>query len=243
MTTIGFIGSGSIGSTLERLAIAGGYDVMLSNSRGPETLTDLVSELGHRASAATPAQAAAAGDIVVACVPMSSYREIPVEPLAGKIVIDANNYGARPGFSILELDDESTTTSELIQSHLPQSRIVKAFNSIYFPHLAELARPAGSPERSTLPIAGDDGEAKQIVTGFLDAIGYDALDAGPLAEGWRFQRDTPAYCFPYFTERDLELSRTLTLEALNNFRPGPGVPAPRVKIEQALAEAKRYRDM
>src|SRR5690348_18323058 len=92
MTTIGLIGSGHIGSTVARLAVAAGHDVVLSNSRGPETLADLVADLGPRARAATPAEAAAAGDVVVVSVPLKAYREVPVEPLRGKVVIDTNNY-------------------------------------------------------------------------------------------------------------------------------------------------------
>src|SRR6478735_5047095 len=143
MTTIGLIGSGHIGSTVARLAVAAGHDVVLSNSRGPETLADLVAELGDRARAATAAEAAEAGDIVVVTVPFKAYREVPVEPLRGKTVIDTNNYYPDRDGHIAELDDESTTTSELLQAHLPKSRVVKVFNNIYFEFLAVLNRPAG----------------------------------------------------------------------------------------------------
>ena len=197
MTTIGLIGSGNIGSTVARLAVDAGHDVVLSNSRGPETLTDLVAQLGPHARAATAAQAAAAGDIVVVTVPLGAYRRVPVEPLRGTVVIDTDNYYPDRDGHIAELDDESTTTSELLQAHLPGSRVVKAFNNIFFHHLGSLQRPAGDPERSVLAIAGDDAAAKQTVTAFLDSLGYDALDTGPLSEGWRFQRDTAAYVQPY----------------------------------------------
>src|SRR5688500_15428880 len=132
MTTIGLIGSGNIGSTVARLAVAAGHDVVLSNSRGPETLADLVAELGDRARAATAAEAAEAGDIVVVTIPLKAYREVPVEPLRGKTVIDTNNYYPDRDGHIAELDDESTTTSELLQAHLPGSHVVKAFNNIFF---------------------------------------------------------------------------------------------------------------
>ncbi|MCD5352533.1 NAD(P)-binding domain-containing protein, partial [Kineosporia mesophila] len=121
MTTIGFIGSGNIGSTVARLALAAGHDVVLSNSRGPETLADLVADLGPNARAATAEEAAQAGDIVVVTVPLKNYRQVPVAPLAGKVVIDTNNYYPDRDGRITELDDESTTTSELLQAHLPQS--------------------------------------------------------------------------------------------------------------------------
>jgi 8-hydroxy-5-deazaflavin:NADPH oxidoreductase len=229
MTTVGLIGSGNIGGTVARLAVAAGYDVVLSNSRGPETLKDLVDELGPRASAATAAEAAAAGDIVVVSVPLRAYREVPVEPLAGKVVIDTNNYYAQRDGQILELDDESTTTSELLQRHLPTSKVVKGFNNIYFKHLRSLARPAGSADRSALAIAGDDPDAKASVTAFLDAIGYDAVDAGPLAEGWRFQRDTAAYAGLYFGP--------------DGTAGDAGTPVNAATVRTALAAARRYADM
>src|SRR4051795_2845748 len=156
VTIIGLIGSGNIGSTVARLAVEAGHDVVLSNSRGPETLTDLVKQLGPRARAATAAEAAAAGDIVVVTVPLKAYRQVPVEPLRGKVVIDTNNYYPDRDGHLPELDDEETTTSQLLQQHLPQSQVVKAFNNIYVSHLATLARPADDPERTVLPIAGDD---------------------------------------------------------------------------------------
>ncbi|QCW50981.1 NADPH-dependent F420 reductase [Nocardioides dongxiaopingii] len=227
MTTIGLIGAGNIGSTVARLAVDAGHDVVLSNSRGPETLADLVAELGPHARAATAAEAAAAGDLVVVTVPLKAYREVPVEPLAGKVVIDTNNYYPERDGRIAELDDESTTTSELLQAHLPTSHVVKGFNNIYFEHLRSLARPAGDPERSVLAIAGDDDGAKQTVTAFLDSIGYDAHDVGPLAEGWRFQRDTTAYTGAYVDDGDFAHPHAATHESL----------AP------LLAQAQRYRDM
>jgi 8-hydroxy-5-deazaflavin:NADPH oxidoreductase len=229
MTTIGLIGSGNIGSTVARLAVAAGHDVVLSNSRGPETLADLVAELGDHARAATAAEAAEAGDVVVVTIPLKAYREVPVEPLRGKTVLDTNNYYPDRDGHIAELDDESTTTSELLQAHLPESRVVKAFNNIYFEHLRALARPAGSPERSVLAIAGDDASAKQTVTKFLDSIGYDAYDVGPLAEGWRYQRDTAAYAGVYVRPGD--------------DWPGPGRPATAELLREKLDAAVRYRDM
>ncbi len=197
MTSVGFIGSGNIGGTLARLAVTAGYDVVLSNSRGPETLTDLVSALGPHASAGTVAQAGAAGDLVIVSIPLKAYRAVPAGVLAGRVVIDTNNYYPQRDGHIAELDDASTTSSELLQRHLPESRVVKAFNNIYFKHLGSLARPAGAADRTALPIAGDDPAAKAAVTAFLDAIGYDAVDAGALRDGRSYQPDTPAYGGPY----------------------------------------------
>jgi predicted dinucleotide-binding enzyme len=225
MTTIGLIGSGHIGSTVARLAVDAGHDVVLSNSRGPETLTDLVDRLGPRARAATAAEAAAAGDIVVVTIPLKAYREVPVEPLRGKVVIDTNNYYPQRDGSIAELDDGSMTSSELLQRRLPESRVVKAFNNIQFGHLAALPRPAGDPGRSALAIAGNDEVAKQTVTEFLDDIGYDAHDVGPLAEGWRFQPGTPAYGQPYV--------------APGSDFPGPGHRATAEQLKEKLDAAVR----
>ena len=190
---IGLIGAGHIGSQIARLAVANGFQVVISNSRGPETLTTLVNELGPNARAGSAVDAAKAGDIVVVTVPLKNYRDVPIAPLAGKIVIDTNNYYPQRDGHIPELDNESTTTSELLQSHLPASKVVKAFNHIYAAHLTTDGQPAGSKNRRGLVIAGDDPGAKAEVATLLDRFGFDAVDAGPLKEGWRIQRDTPGY--------------------------------------------------
>ena len=193
MTTIGLIGAGYISSQVARLAVACGYNVVISNSRGPETLAELAAELGPKARAATAVEAATAGDIVVVTIPLKNYRSVPVAPLAGKIVIDTNNYYPQRDGHIPELDDESTTTSELLQAHLPASKVVKAFNHIYAAQLTTDGRPPGTKNRRALVIAGDDPAAKATVTQLLDEFGFDTVDAGPLKEGWRIQRDTPGY--------------------------------------------------
>ena len=200
MTTIGLIGSGHIGSTVARLAVDAGHDVVLSNSRSPETLQDLADDLGPRARAATAQEAAEAGDLVVLTIPLKNVDQVPAEALRGKVVIDTSNYYPQRDGQIAALDSQSATTSELVQSQLPGSRLVKGFNNINFLHLGSLQRPAGSPERSVLAIAGDDAEAKAAVGQFLDSIGYDAYDAGSLADSWRFDVGTPAYGRPYNTD-------------------------------------------
>jgi predicted dinucleotide-binding enzyme len=214
MTTIGLIGAGHIGSQVARLAVRNGYDVVISNSRGPETLSELVLELGPRARAGTAVDAAKAGDVVVVTVPLKNYGAVPVEPLVGKVVIDTNNYYPQRDGNIPELDDESTTTSELLQAHLPKSKVVKGFNHIYAAQLTTDGKPANTPDRRALVIAGDDAQAKATVTGLLDQFGFDTVDAGPLKEGWRIQRDTPGY--------------------------GPRRTA--VELRRDLAAAKRYSD-
>jgi 8-hydroxy-5-deazaflavin:NADPH oxidoreductase len=193
MKTLGLIGAGHIGSQLARLAVAHGYDVVVSNSRAPETLRPLVDELGQHARAGTPAQAAEAGDIVVVTIPLKNIGDVPVAPLAGKIVIDTNNYYPQRDGHIQELDDERTTTSELLQRRLPSSKVVKAFNHIYAAALTTDGQRAGTPNRRALAIAGNDATAKAAVAGLIDQFGFDVVDMGPLAESWRIQRDTPGY--------------------------------------------------
>ena len=193
MATMGLIGAGHIGSQLARLAVAHGYDVVISNSRGPETLAPLIAELGSHARAATPAEAAAAGDIVVVTIPLKAIDTVPVEPLKGKIVIDTNNYYPQRDGHIPELDNESTTTAEMLQRRLPQSKVVKAFNHIYAAELTTHGQPAGTPNRRALAIAGNDADAKRVVAQLIDQFGFDVVDIGPLSESWRIQRDTPGY--------------------------------------------------
>jgi predicted dinucleotide-binding enzyme len=232
MTTIGLIGSGRIGSTVARLAVNAGHDVVLSNSRGPDTLQDLIGDLGPHARAGTTADASTAGDLVVVTVPLAAVDQIPAKPLRGTIVIDTCNYYPQRDGQVPELDDESTTTSELVQRHLSGSSVVKAFNNISYIHLLELARPSGSPDRSVLAIAGDDAGVKAQVTTLLDSIGYDAYDAGPLAEGWRFQRDTPAYVALY----NGDTSGTWPPPS------GSGTQVTADVMKAKLAAAARYRD-
>lgn len=197
MTTVGIIGSGMIGGTVARLSVAAGYRVVLSNSRGPETLAELVAELGPLATAATAEQAAEAGDIVVVSIPVKAFGDIPVKPLAGKPVLDTGNYYPRRDGHIAELDTGAITSSGLLQRDMPESRVVKVFNNTFFKHLQSLARKPGAADRTALPIAGDDEGAKAAVTAFLDSIGYDAVDAGPIAESWRQEPGTHAYGTPY----------------------------------------------
>lgn len=193
MTTIGFIGSGHIGGTLARLAVEHGQAAVVSNSRGPHTLVDLVAELGDGARAATAQEAATDGDVVVVSVPFGAYRDVPAAPLAGKVVIDTNNYYWERDGHVAEIDEGATTSAELLAGHLAGARVVKAFNHITSADLGSRGTPAGTPGRRALAIAGDDAEAKAVVAGLIDRWGFDVVDAGPLAEGWRFQRDTPAY--------------------------------------------------
>ena len=190
--TIAFIGAGHLGSQVARAAIASGYYVLISNSRGPETLADLVAELGPQAPAVTGTEVGAA-DLVVVTIPVHAVPQLPVEPLVGKTVIDTNNYYPDRDGHIAELDDGSTTSAGLLQAHIPQSRVVKAFNHIQSDQLATEGSPAGTAGRRALAIFGDDAEARDRVAAWIDELGFDVVDGGPLAESWRIQPDTPGY--------------------------------------------------
>src|SRR5882757_7142148 len=178
MATLGLIGSGRIGGTLAGLAVDTGLDVVLSNSRGPQTLSDLVDELGPQARAATPAQAAAAGDWVVVTIPVGAIGTVPREPLIGKTVIDTGNYWAPRDGAVPELEAQELTDSEWLQRHLAGAHVVKAFNNINYRHLRALPRPADATDRTTLPIAGDDPGAKEHAAELISLLGFDTVDMG-----------------------------------------------------------------
>ncbi|MER7639290.1 NAD(P)-binding domain-containing protein [Streptomyces sp. NPDC126522] len=145
MATLGLIGSGNSGTTLARLAVDGGLDVVLSNSRAPQTLSDLVTQLGPRARASTPPQAAAAGDWVVVTIPVGSIEAVPRDPLVGRTVIDTGNYFAPCDGSIPELETRELTDSELLQRHLPEAHVVKAFKDDWYSR-DQPAAPASAAE-------------------------------------------------------------------------------------------------
>ncbi|MFG3081992.1 NADPH-dependent F420 reductase [Streptomyces parvulus] len=194
--TIGIIGSGLVGGAIARLAVDAGYEVVLSNSRGPETIADLVRELGPLARAGTVDEAIAAGDIVALPLPLATFETLPADKLAGKVVLDQTNY--YPEFwRNAELDTGEITSSELVQRHVKDSFVVKALHNLDWNHMYSNARPKGDPERTTMPIAGDDEAAKKTVTRFLETVGYDVVDAGSLAESWRIEPNAPIYFWPY----------------------------------------------
>jgi predicted dinucleotide-binding enzyme len=222
MTTVGFIGSGHIGSTVARLSVAAGHQVIMSNSRGPQTLKELADDLGPLARAATSQQAADGADIVVVTIPLRAYQSFPAAPLAGKPVVDTCNYYPQRDGHIAELDNGSMASSELIQRHLAAAQVVKAFNNIFYQHLLSLSRLSGAADRSFLPIAGDDTRAKATVTAFLDSIGYGAIDVGVLAESWRQEPGTPVYGAPY-----------------GSFSDPAGTPADEATVRAALSAATR----
>lgn len=182
---IGIIGAGHIGGTLAGHFVRVGHDVAIGNSRGPDTLEELVAELGGGAQAATASDAARFGDVVVVSVPFGRYRELATDAFAGKVVIDTNDYYPRRDGHFEELDSNRTMSSELLQQHLVDARVVKAFNAIHWEHLRDYGRPAGDPARVGIPISGDDDAAKRRVVELIDEIGFDAVDAGALGQGGR----------------------------------------------------------
>jgi predicted dinucleotide-binding enzyme len=189
---IGIIGSGNIGSALTRHLTALGHHVLVANSRGPATLAALAAETG--ATAATVEQAARARDVVIVTVPEAAVPRLPREILAASsaVVVDTGNYYPSRDGAIAEIDGglaESTWVARVLG--VP---VVKAFNNIVAPSLATRGVPAGTPGRISLSVAGDDERAKAVVLGLVDALGFDGLDAGSLADSWRQQPGSPAYC-------------------------------------------------
>jgi predicted dinucleotide-binding enzyme len=190
---IGILGAGNIGATAARLFVSAGHEVALSNSRGPETLQELVTQLGPRAQAVTIAEAAKFGDVILLAVPWRSPEALPhPELLRNKIVIDAMNpYRPDGGF----YDLEGSTSSEIVLKRIPGSRLVKAFNTIYYVHLAGRGRnDLPLEDRHTIYVAGDDAEGKRVVSRLIEDIGFAAVDTGSLREGGRMQEpDSPIY--------------------------------------------------
>jgi 8-hydroxy-5-deazaflavin:NADPH oxidoreductase len=191
---VGIIGAGNIGTTVAKLLAGAGHRVAVSNSRGPESLAPLVEQIGPLARAATPEEAAGFGEVVLVAVPFFAYESLPAERLAGKIVIDATNYyEVRDG----PVDFGGLTSSEFIASELPGSRIVKAFNTMYYETLATGGRPdAERKNRLVLFVAGDDAEAKAVVSRLIEDIGFEPVDTGTLSESRRQEPGSPIYNVP-----------------------------------------------
>ena len=216
---LGIIGAGYIGRAVARLAVARGHEVMISNSRHPRTLASAMVAL--RGNIGFAADAAQFGELTLLAVPFFAIGDLDPAAFAGRVVMDACNYYPGRDEAVPALDASSTTTSEIVQRQLPGAKVVKAWNAILERDIEPDAAPAGMPGRRALPIAGDDAEAKRRVTAFLDDLGFDVVDAGPLAEGWRFERAQPAYCVR-LDRADLEaaLARAGTRVAEGSWRAG-----------------------
>ena len=203
MTTVGIIGAGHIGSALAEGLARRGYDVVIANSRGPETLDDLVGRLsadeagtsGSSGSvrAATAVDAAQAADWAIVTVPLKALADVPVEPLAGKIVLDTNNYYWERDGRIAALDEKRATTTGLTQAHLPSSRVVKAFNHIPAADILTTGSPAGTPDRRARALARRPPPPPPPPAAVEDPVGVDTVDIGSVGESWRVERDQPAY--------------------------------------------------
>ncbi|GAA3955458.1 NADPH-dependent F420 reductase [Actinoplanes auranticolor] len=246
MPTLGIIGAGAIGTRLAHQATAAGIDVVLANSRGPETLAATVAQLGARARAETPRVAARAGDWVVVSIPLAAYKLLPAAELAGKVVLDTSNYYAARDGHLPALDTGEITTSELVQQHLAGAHLVKAFNSISDHHIPALARPAGAADRTALPIAGDHPQAKAGAAELISRLGFDTVDAGPLAESWRFEPETDPYVTPYSSDPDaIRAAWARLAEALRTGNPpqlaapDPGAPLSAARLRTLLAGTSR----
>jgi len=209
---IGIIGAGFVGRAIGRLAIEAGHSVMLSNSRAPQTLFSLRAMFGYETG--TPAEAAQFGNIVIIAVPLQAIKELPHKELSGKLIIDTVNYYPERDGNVDTLDHGQITTSELLASYLPGTKIIKAFNAIRMTDLESDGLPAGASNRRALPLAGDDEEGKKIVEELYESFGFDAVDAGSLSEGWRFERGMPAYCIR-MTKSELEIILKETIRHQN----------------------------
>ena len=186
---IGVIGSGMIGATVARLFSRTGHEVAIANSRGPASLEELAQELGPSARASSVEEAARFAEVVIVAVPLRAYRDLPPSAFEGSIVVDANNYYPGRDGAIESLDEDRRTSSELLADHLKGARVVKAFNTMYYATLATDGRPgAAREERLVLFVAGDDADAKQLVAGLIDELGFAAVDTGSLADGGRRQQ-------------------------------------------------------
>jgi predicted dinucleotide-binding enzyme len=191
---IGIIGAGHIGSTTARLFVDAGHNIAISNSRGPETLRDLIAELGPNARATTPEDAARFGEIVLLAIPLKDYTALPAEELRGKIVIDAMNYYANRDGNIAALDSGETTSSAMVASHLAGARVVKAFNTIWFEHLKTKGnKSAPIDQRRAIFVSADDADAKVAVSRLIEEIGFGPYDMGSLAASHRQQPDSAVY--------------------------------------------------
>ena len=192
---IGIVGAGNIGSAVAELFTKADHEVVISNSRGPQTLDDLVEKLGDNASAGTVEQARDFGDVVVVTIPLKAITALPANGWENKLVIDTNNYYPDRDGKIADLDSGATTSSELLENQLPGARIVKGFNTIWSEHLKTQGdKDLPLDERRAIFIAGDDSGAKETVAKLIEDIGYAAIDTGFLAEGGKSQQPgSPVY--------------------------------------------------
>lgn len=193
MSTIGVIGAGHIGRNFSIAAIERGHEIVISNATGPDTLTDLVSELGPRARAAIAADAAAAGDFALLAIPLTGAHDFPAGPLAGKIVLTTCNYFPERDGHFPDIDAGKLTVPGYLQARLAESRVIRVFNHINAANIVSDGAPEGTPNRRALGYAGDDPEGKTLAADLYEAFGFDAVDVGGLDDAWRLDVDQPTF--------------------------------------------------
>ena len=230
MTTLGIIRSGNIGSAVARLAVAADIDVIIANSRGPESLADLVDELGPHATAGTIEDAARGGATVLLSIPMSAYGNLPERLLSGKTVLDTGNYYPSRDGRIPELDSGQYTQLQLAQKLLPGAVLVKAFSNILANHIPQLARPSGASDRTALPIASDDAGALDVAADLIDRLGFDTINAEPASQTWRFEPESAGYTQIYLSDPTVSWEESTST---------PGAPVSKDTLRAALASATR----
>lgn len=192
LDTIGILGAGRVGTAIARQALKAGYEVKIATAKPADEIS-LIVEIVTPGAQAVDATEVARQDVVILAVPLHKYRTVDPDLLAGRTVVDVMNYWAPVDGEITDFEQESLTSSEVIQRYLSESKVVKSLNHIGYHELETDDHPAGTSGRRALALAGDHTDAKTLVTGFIDRLGYDPIDAGPLAAGRAFQPGTDIF--------------------------------------------------